>query len=281
MRPRPHGFILLASFVCLLGSAIAFAHESPTHAIADLTRRLDTAHADVSLRLERAELFRLTGEFDRAEADLDTVFALEPESARARLCRGALELDRGRPSLALPWLDAYAVGHPNDPEVRRLSGRALQRLGRPADALIELDAVVGLQGRVTPDDYLVRAQVQREAGWSNERVLMGLDEGRARLGEPIGLELASIDLELELGTFDRALVRLDRIAPRYERKEVILERRAAILTAAGRTEEARGAYAAALAELASLDPSRRGAPSLMLEKRVREALLALAPREAR
>jgi hypothetical protein len=142
------------------------------------------------------------------------VFALEPESARARLCRGALELDRGRPSLALPWLDAYAVGPP-----KRSRGQAFEwpggssGSGGPADALIELDAVVGLQGRVTPDDYLVRAQVQREAGWSNERVLMGLDEGRARLGEPIGLELASIDLELELGTFDRALVRLDRIAP--------------------------------------------------------------------
>src|SRR5262245_28063722 len=281
MRPRPHGFLSLALLIGSLQSTIAFSHESPAHQVAHLTSRLGTAQSDVSLRLERAELLRLLGEFDRAEADLDTVLVLDPSSARARLCRGALELDRGRPSLALPWLDAYVASHPTDPAVRRLSGRAFEQLGRPADALVELDAVVRLPGRVTPDDYLARARAQREAGWSIERVLTGLAEGRTRLGEAIGLELAAIDLELELGAFDHALARLDRVAEHYDRKEVILERRAAILAAAGRTEEARGVYAAALAELLSLDASQRGAPSQMLEQRVRAALIALTASEPR
>jgi predicted Zn-dependent protease len=271
--------VLLALFLAA-SPGLGRAHESTTREIADLSRRLTTYPADVEALLRRAELLRANREWTAAEADLDSALALAPGSAVARLCRGALELDRGRPSNALPWLDAYAALHPRDPEVRRLRARALLAIGRPAEAAAELAAVLRTSARPTPEDFLACAAARRAAGEPDERVLAELDEGVARLGEAVSLELAAIELELALGRPDQALARLDRIAPRYARREVVLERRAAILAAAGRPAEARATYAVVLAELESLDPAHRQLPATAaLEARTRTALAAYATGE--
>ena len=84
-----------------------------------------------------------------------------------------------------------------------------------------------------------------------EQALRSLDEGLARLGPIVTLELEAIDLELRLNRHDAALARLDGITARAPRKDSWLARRGAILERAGRPDQARAAYRAALDSLTS------------------------------
>jgi len=128
----------------------------------------------------------------------------------------------------------------------------------------------------TPDDYIERARLLAVCGEPIlDRAVKGLDEGIARLGPMVSLEFYAIDLECQQGRFDSALKRLDVVAPQFDRKENLLERRGEILTAAGRVAEAREAFAAALAAIDSRPTERRGGRAARaMEARLRAALEA-------
>ena len=71
------------------------------------------------------------------------------------------------------------------------------------------------------------------------------------------MQLSAIELELRRQNYDAALVRLDRVTSQSERKEAWLVRRGEILKLAGREEEARAAFNAALVAIESLPPAHR------------------------
>ena len=126
---------------------------------------------------------------------------------------------------------------------------------------------------------MARARAVRSCGpQSLDEALAGLDRGIERLGPLVSLEFHAIELELERKNFDGALARLDRVAPQYGRRETVLERRGEILTAAGRENEARQAFAEALAALETISPSRRATPAMaQMETRLRAILAAGTP----
>jgi predicted negative regulator of RcsB-dependent stress response len=90
------------------------------------------------------------------------------------------------------------------------------------------------------------------AAGSQDLALLALDEGIARLGPVVTLELEAIDLTVRGKRYDEALLRLDRIASQTPRKETWLERRGDVLEKAGRLSEAREAYQAAFDALSLL-----------------------------
>jgi predicted negative regulator of RcsB-dependent stress response len=103
--------------------------------------------------------------------------------------------------------------------------------------------------------------------------LRGLDEGINRLGPVVTLQLAAIDLEVGRKNYEAALTRLNQIAAQSERKEAWLVRRGDILKLAGRDDEARAAFNAALLAIESLPPAHRQSRSVTaLELRARLAL---------
>jgi len=103
--------------------------------------------------------------------------------------------------------------------------------------------------------------------------VVGLDEGIQKLGPLVTLQLTAIDLELRRRNYDAALARLDGITSQSERKETWLVRRGEILKLAGRQEEARAAFNAALVAIESLPPARRQSRTVTtLELRARSAL---------
>ena len=87
-----------------------------------------------------------------------------------------------------------------------------------------------------------------------------LDAGMARIGPAHTLQTRALELEEAAGRIDDALRRLQRIADLSERKEMWLKRRGDLLARAGRTAEARAAYAAALAAIAALPDWLRESP---------------------
>jgi predicted negative regulator of RcsB-dependent stress response len=103
--------------------------------------------------------------------------------------------------------------------------------------------------------------------------LIGLDEGIKRLGPLVTLQLTAIDLELRRRNYNAALARLDEITSQSDRKETWLVRRGEILKLAGRQEEARAAFNAALVAIESLPPQRRQSRAVTtLQLRARSAL---------
>jgi len=103
--------------------------------------------------------------------------------------------------------------------------------------------------------------------------LRGLDEGINKLGPVVTLQLAAIDLELRRKNYDAALTRLDQITAKSERKEAWLVKRGEILKLAGRDDEARTAFNAALVAIEALPPAYRQSRTVIaLELRARSAL---------
>jgi tetratricopeptide (TPR) repeat protein len=77
--------------------------------------------------------------------------------------------------------------------------------------------------------------------------LGALDAGQARIGPAVSLELAAVDLEVELGSYTAALTRLDRLLGRSAVSPAWVARRGEVLERAGQPAAARAEYARALA----------------------------------
>src|SRR6185503_15871944 len=110
--------------------------------------------------------------------------------------------DADRAERALTYLDRFLERDPANEEARAERGRALVMLGAPLEASLDFTCAVqaaARRGDPPPEYYLDRAQAQAAAGGDHlEEALSGLDEGIARLGPVVTLELAALDLELSL-----------------------------------------------------------------------------------
>jgi tetratricopeptide (TPR) repeat protein len=255
------------------GALVVSAHDGLHEQLAEVSARLRRDPRNASLYLKRGELYRLHREWRRAAADYDRAARLDPRLAAVDFARGRMLFEAGRAREAKSALDRFLRAEPRHAEALATRARVLVRLGRRAEAAQDFTRALALAPE--PDLFVERAAVLAAAGGEHAReALGGLDEGVARLGPLVTLQLPAIELELREGRYDAALARLDTVAARAPRQESWLARRGDILLRAGRTEEARAAYAAALAALETLPaPRRRTRAVAELEAHVRAALV--------
>jgi len=125
-----------------------------------------------------------------------------------------------------------------------------------------------------PELYYERAQALAGGGNTYAReAVRGLDEGIKKLGPLVTLELCAIDIEVKDKQYDTALARLDTMAAKSPRKETWLARRGDILVQAGKNQEARKAFQAALDAMETLPPARKNVPAMLeLQSRLRDQL---------
>jgi tetratricopeptide (TPR) repeat protein len=264
---------VLAIVGLLLVPAPAAGHDDVEEQIAELTAailRVGAAPGGAALVLERGGLYLRHRDFAEALADFDRALALDPSLApRAHAGRARALLELAEPSRALQALEH---ADPADGATWSLRGSALERLDRPLDAAEAYDRSFRLTPQPAPDLVLSRARCLVRAGRA-AAALASVDEGLAVIGPCIALEIEAIGIEAELGRYDAALARIDRVqaAAANARSGPWDVRRAAILARAGRVEEARAVLAAARATLA---PRRSGDRALLQEI---EAALAALP----
>ncbi len=262
-RSQPARARRLASALCL---AIALAAPPQAGAHGDLdeqiqavTARIAEAPGSAALHLRRAELQRAHRQRGAALADYARAEALDPDLAAVDLGRGLLFLETQDPAAAREALDHFLARRPGHAEGRAARARALARLGDWQAAAEDFTAAIAASPRPRPEHFIERARAVAAGGEGRiGEALSGLDEGIARLGPLVTLELPAIDLELARESHDGALARLDRLIARSPRKEPWLLRRGEILERAGRREEARVAYTAALEACRALPDARRG-----------------------
>ena len=264
--------LLLSLAICLaLVPSFARAHEGLHEQIVAITARIKRDPKNAALYLQRGELYRLHRDWARAAADYDRVSRLQPTLTIVDLGRGKMLLESRRFQQAKFVLDRFLRHQPRHVDGLITRGRVLAKIRSRLEAAKDFTDALALAPE--PELYLERAQVLAGDERYIQEALRGLDEGIKQLGPLVTLELAAIDLELRGNNYDAALTRLDVITAQSERKETWLVRRGEILKAAGRHEEARKAFSAAIVAIESLPPERRQSRAITaLQLRARSAL---------
>jgi tetratricopeptide (TPR) repeat protein len=260
LRSRPTVMLAAAWLAALSAGTPAPAHPEIDRQIADVTARIEATPRDPWLFLRRGELHRIHQDWELAAADFRRAAEVGRDLAVVDFHLGRMQLDAGRPEAARVALDRFLSREPTHAEARTARARALVELGRPLEAAADWDAALAVPGvRALPEDYLGRARALATVGETHlGRALAGLEEGIARLGGAVTLELYAIEIEERMGRTDAALARIDRLATAASRKESWLLRRAEILERAGRADEARESYERTIAAIDAAATARRG-----------------------
>lgn len=265
---------LLSIAICIaLLPSFVNAHEGLHEQIAALTAKIKRDPKNASLYLQRGELHRLHRDWSRAAADYDRAARLQPSLKIVDLARGKMLFESGRLQRSKSTLDRFLSRQPGHYEGLLTRARVLAKLEKRSDAARDFTEALSASSVPEPELYLERASVLAGDEQQITEALRGLDEGIAKLGPVVTLQLAAIDLELRRHNYDAALTRLDQITAQSERKETWLVRRGEILKLAGRDDEARAAFNAALVAIESLPAGHRQSRSVTaLELRARSAL---------
>jgi tetratricopeptide (TPR) repeat protein len=229
------------------------AHDDPHQSIEKITLEIKQDPDNVELYLKRAELHRISSHWDMALADLEYAAELDPDLIYLNFYRGRLHFEAGRLPQAKLALDFFLSSHPNHVEGLITRGRILRKLNQPLKAAQDYAHALSMTSNPTPVLFTERAESLVESGEGYaDMAVQGLDEGIQKLGPLVSLESPAIDLDVKLQRYDRALARIDRVMAKMNRKEKWLVRRGDVLAKAGRSEEARSTYEAALNALESL-----------------------------
>jgi tetratricopeptide (TPR) repeat protein len=259
--------VALVAAMLTLGAPPFSAHDDVAVRIAALSAQLSTGRT-ADLLVRRAELYRQAGKRTEALADLLAAEQLDASHPAVDLVRAHVHFDAGRWTDATNAATSVLARAPSDSDALILRARAAVRLGDRSRALDDYSAA--LRAQPNPDVYIERARAyDASSARGRQQALASLDEGIARLGPIVTLQLEAIHIEVALGRFDAALTRVDLLRAQASRHDAWLARRGAILEKAGRLEEARAAYAEALDALKRLpDRTRSTRASIELAARL-------------
>jgi len=264
--------LVVAACVAMTLALPTPAHEGLHEQIAEVTAQIKREPKNASLYLKRGELNRLHRDWAAAFADYNRAEQLNPGLDEVKLGRGRAYFEADKPQQARIWLDRFLIAKPSHVDALVTRARALVELKHYIAATADYSRAIAQLEKPKPEYYIERAQAFVADG-RNHEALTGIDEGVKRLGPIVTLQLFAINLELSSKSYDAALSRLEQISVQSPRKEGWLARRGDILSLAGREDEARKAFKAALAAIEALPPHHRATKATIeLERRVRAAL---------
>jgi tetratricopeptide (TPR) repeat protein len=264
----------VAAWVAISLVVPARAHEGLHEQIADVTRQIRQQPKNAALYLKRGELHRLHKDWNQALSDYRRAEQLDSHLDAVHFGRGRMYFEAGKLDQARIWLDRFLTTRPDHVDALVTRARVFGKMGQTVLAAKDYSHAIARMPAPKPEYYTERARALVDAGKAyTDEALRGIDEGIKTLGPIVTLQLVAIDLELSAKRYDAALARIDKVALQSPRKEAWLARRGDILLQAGRADEARAAFAAALDAIQSL-PSfiRQTKATTELEIRVRAAL---------
>lgn len=256
-----------ALLACALGaSAPAHAH-GPVHArIRQLSAEIARSPRNAELHLRRGRAYLEDDHAREAAADLRRALALDPALRGAHHFLGEAELARGRAKAAQHAAERFLAALTQDADGGRFRGltllaRALDAQQQHAAAADAYGQALALAEQPRPEDYLAHADLLERAGL-RAQALASVQAGLARLGSIVTLEHRALALEIADGHHDAALARLERLIAHSPQPAVLWRERGRLFERLGRRSEAKRCYAAGLAALAELPPSRRNTRAL-------------------
>ena len=255
-------------------------HGDTHEQIEALTDVLSQNPDHVASLLERADLYRRHRQFNEALIDLDRVRLLSPTNNSAYYLTGLTLLEQGEFNEAETVLQDFLSRSPRSPRGQLALARVFTHQQRHLDAAQAYELAVDYQVTPSPDLYLARAQAYMNAGEAYlAQALEGLEEGMTLIGPLITFRRLAISIEIEQGKFHNAFVRVNGILQDVDRKETWLVRKAQILTAMGRNEEAHQQFLLAERAIERLPERPRTSPAIRTLRQTIHANLNRKTRE--
>lgn len=175
-----------------------------------LGKGLALAPKDDRLWTEHARLRYVVSDLGGANAALEKALALNPANIRAIELRGRTVRDQFGLLAALPWFERGLQIDPNDVPLLEEYGATLGELGRYRDMLAQARKILTLDTK-NPKAFYMQATLAARAGeYALARRIM--DKVTGRFGELPGPQLLIAVSDYELGNFNKAVERLDRLA---------------------------------------------------------------------
>lgn len=256
--------LILATFV---SAAALLAHGSLDAQIENATRALAADPGNAQHYVRRGELHRLHRDWRAALADFEAAEKRNPGEPAFVLGRARVHFDRGQLGEAVAALNGYLRLRPDSEAALVLRAQSHSGLGSFELAAADFAAAIRVSREPQPDYFLGEARARLAAGEASG-ALAAIDSGLARLGAVPALEEWAIDEMTSRGRHAEAIARLDAVLARTARQETLLARRAELLMAAGRVEEARDCYRLALRAWEQL-PERTRQTKAMIDLRAR------------
>jgi tetratricopeptide (TPR) repeat protein len=274
MPPRSRAPSLLA--LALAGTLVlvpAPGRAHPDHEVLAAAVRAELARkpGDPELLRRQGRLREMAGDWEGALVELEHARDHGADPAAVAAARGRVFLRAGWPRMALVEYERVLAMRPDAFEILFERGRAWRALGRADEADRDFGRAIANMSAPRPEQVVERRDALLGSG-RREEAVRALDEGIRRLGHIPSLELAAVDLEVELGRFTRALARLDALLARAPANTAWIAQRGDVLARAGRHREARAEFARALAQVQRGARPGRGRASQDLERRLRAAL---------
>jgi Tfp pilus assembly protein PilF len=227
---------------------------------------------DPELHLRRAVLHRQRRQWDAAAAAYLRAAALGADPNQVEVALAQVFLETGLPLTAEMQVEGVVARAPGDATALVTRARVRRTLGQRDGAADDFERAVALLEHPDPDVVRDAMDAQLAAG-RPEAALAVADTAMKRIGPVVSIQLPAIEIELARGRSEAALGRLDVLLAQAPRHEVWLAQRAEILERMGRLDEARSAYARALALIRERPARRRSEKITALERRL-EAKLA-------
>ncbi|MDB5699762.1 MAG: tetratricopeptide repeat protein, partial [Alphaproteobacteria bacterium] len=193
----------------------------PMEAVADFDRAIELAPDSSLAHAERALALIALARLDEAEVAISKARSLPPVDPRSLLAQGLLHARRGRPEKAIPDFSRYLLEYNQTSAMSLLErGLAYEQTGQFEKARADMESVLALE--------------------PESSALVALARVTARLGK----------VQEAMTIIDKATRGLDAASTPPWRKTYILGlRRGRVLGMAGRPEQARAEYEAALREV--------------------------------
>ena len=221
--------------VVIFAATAAIAHPGLHHDIAAASAAIDKDPKNADLYVERAFLQRLDEEFDSALVDLDRARKLDPANLRVDAERGMTLSALGRDAEAEDYLTRF-VAHGGTAPTFAERAKVRTRMGKVPKAISDYTSAIALRPDI--EFYIERGALQESLG-DLPGAAAGYREGRVKLGEAVTLDLALIRVETAQKHYAEALEVVDLQLGHAAVKTDWYLRRADILAAAGRADDAR------------------------------------------
>ncbi|MGK0185528.1 MAG: tetratricopeptide (TPR) repeat protein [Verrucomicrobiales bacterium] len=268
---------LLPLFSVMLALVVvlpAHGHHGPEEMIAVLTQRMESGGETPLLLHKRATEWRTLGEFEKAIADLDRALVLNPRFVEGLEQLAEVYLMQGAIDRAIATARAGIAASRNGREsaaCQMALARALQKKGKPQEALKSCNAAFVSYPRGNIDWYLVRGVLQRQLGLHEQRIA----DFRAGYQETHSVVLRNfmVDATIDAGRAQEVMPLINEQVAACRLKSSWLLRRARARWSLNDKDAARDDLANVIAELERRIHPIRPDVTLLVDRGIARALL--------
>jgi len=241
-------------------SVVAFGHGAYHDVVADLNAKLAVTPGDADLRFRLAAAHVEHGEWKACLEEVAKVDALSGGAIRTTYLSGKALAGEGKLAPALADLDAFLAAEPGHQLALIERARVRVKLGQVEAGFVDYEAALATSAPA--EVYVEAVEALRRHDRTEEAFAMAETSVKETGGDPAAL-LCAIDCANSLGRTDDAIGHLEELMKKWPRPEPWMQRKAEILAAAGRQEEAKTAWRDLHDHLLALPNLERAQPFLV------------------